>query len=136
MSDWVQPSPGSTIAFVAIVAAVVVMILAGIAWAGRRASEPLPRTRRRVLGVGLGAGVWLALTLFGRLFASRLRTPQFRSDSAAAIATTIKLSSPTAALNFVGAEVALELEAKDIADVVGAHLPGKLNTCSDYLSIS
>lgn len=62
MSDWVQPSPGSTIAFVAIVAAVVVMILAGIAWAGRRASEPAPRTRSRVLGVGLGAGVWLALT--------------------------------------------------------------------------
>ena len=59
MSDWVQPSPGSTIAFVAIVAAVVVMILAGTAWAGRRASEPAPRTRSRVLGVGLGAGLWL-----------------------------------------------------------------------------
>ena len=45
-----------------------------------------------------------------------------------------KLASPVPALNHLGAEISILLETSDIGDPIGAHLPGKLNGCADFLS--
>ena len=57
-----------------------------------------------------------------------------KSDSMAALGVATKLSSPTPAMNFLGAELSLFLETEGMADPEGSHLPGKLNLCADYLS--
>ena len=57
-----------------------------------------------------------------------------RGDSSAALGAAQRLSSPSPAMNLLGAELALLLEREDCADVEGSHIPGKLNVCADYLS--
>lgn len=60
--EMVQPSAGSTALFVAIVVAVVLALLAGVAVAGRRLGEAPERTRRWLLGTAFGVALWLAVT--------------------------------------------------------------------------
>eukprot|EP00435_Cladocopium_sp_Y103_P072900 s399_g41.t1 len=57
-----------------------------------------------------------------------------RSDSAVALAMLRKLSSPGAAMNFLGAEISLLLEDLDIPNLRLHHLAGKFNVETDYLS--
>lgn len=60
--DMVQPSAASTAAFVAIIAAVAVMMVAGTHAAGPRLREAPAYTARWVRGTALGLAAWLAAT--------------------------------------------------------------------------
>ena len=57
-----------------------------------------------------------------------------KADSTVALALSKKLSSSTATLNFIGAELNIVLEGAQMQDLVAHHLPGKLNVEADYLS--
>ena len=57
-----------------------------------------------------------------------------RSDSAVALAMTRKFSSPTTALNYLAAEIALTLEAIQCPGLTLQHIPGTLNKEADWLS--
>ena len=76
----------------------------------------------------------VALKLWSRYFKSCHAKLQIRGDSVTALTLALKLSSSSAKLNSLGAEIALELEIMDISDVVAAHSPGKLLVVADYLS--
>lgn len=55
-----------------------------------------------------------------------------RSDSSVALAMMRKLASPTLALNYIAAEIALTLEANP--GLTLQHIPGSLNKEADWLS--
>eukprot|EP00435_Cladocopium_sp_Y103_P023448 s5122_g5.t1 len=57
-----------------------------------------------------------------------------KSDSIVALAIMKKLSSGSPTLNWVGAELSIELEALQVSEVVAHHLPGQLNKAADWLS--
>ena len=57
-----------------------------------------------------------------------------RSDSSVALAMTRKLSSPTASLNYLAAEIALVLEEIRCPGLTLQHIPGTLNKEADWLS--
>lgn len=57
-----------------------------------------------------------------------------RSDSTVALAVAQKLSSPHESLNFLAAELAIQLEQLGIPDLVLQHLAGKFNREADWLS--
>ena len=57
-----------------------------------------------------------------------------RSDSSVALAMAKKLSSPTAALNYLAAEIALALDAIKCPGLTLQHIPGTLNKEADWLS--
>eukprot|EP00971_Amphidinium_carterae_P329685 6462296-Amphidinium_carterae.1 len=59
---------------------------------------------------------------------------QVRSDSSAALSSLSKLSSKSPVLNFIAAEMALELEAKGVASLHVRHIPGSANRVADALS--
>eukprot|EP00435_Cladocopium_sp_Y103_P009539 s1894_g2.t1 len=59
---------------------------------------------------------------------------QVQSDSMIALATTQKLSNPSTALNFIGAEIAVQAESAGIEGLTATHIPGVANTVADYLS--
>ena len=96
------------------------------------------------LGVSLGEhtaqaafellGIYVALAVYIRFFRLRRRVPRVRGDSSAALGSAQRLSSPSPAMNFLGAEMSLMLEREDCAEMVVSHVPGKLNQCADYLS--
>ena len=50
----------------------------------------------------------------------------------AALGAAQHLASPSPAMNFLGAEIALMLEREDCAEMIVSHVPGKLNQCADY----
>lgn len=60
--EMVDPSLGSTVAFVAIVVTLVLALLLGIVIAGRRRGEAPQQTRRWLLGTSLGVALWLGIT--------------------------------------------------------------------------
>jgi hypothetical protein len=60
--EMVDPSFGSTVAFVAIVVTVVLALLVGVVIAGRRRGEAAEQTRRWLLGTSFGAVLWLGIT--------------------------------------------------------------------------
>ena len=76
----------------------------------------------------------MALAVYIRFFRLRQRVPRVRGDSSAGQGSAQRLSSPSPAMNFLGAEIALMLEREDCAELVVSHVPGKLNQCADYLS--
>ena len=45
-----------------------------------------------------------------------------------------KLASPHPGMNHLGAELAILLEAWDVDEPEGRHLPGKMNEVADFLS--
>ena len=57
-----------------------------------------------------------------------------KSDSTVALAMTKKLASPHVSLNYLAAELAIELECQAIPQILTKHLPGRLNDESDFLS--
>ena len=91
-------------------------------------------------GEAAGQGILEALAL---LVALRHWTPKivgykvrvvFQSDSVVALALSQKLAASTAALNFLGAEIALTLEEGNVERLEGLHIPGAANTEPDWLS--
>eukprot|EP00972_Heterocapsa_arctica_P043867 6477139-Heterocapsa_arctica.AAC.1 len=56
-----------------------------------------------------------------------------RSDSTAAWAVALRMSSSTPVLNGIGAEIALLLEKHGVVELVLAHIPGRLNVYADVL---
>ena len=47
---------------------------------------------------------------------------------------TKRLSSGTPTLNWIGAELGIQLEAMQVGEVIAHHLPGRLNDMADWLS--
>ena len=78
--------------------------------------------------------VLLALKVWKDQLASCHLELQVQSDSMVALSTSQKLSNPTAALNFVGAEIAIQCEAIGIEGLRATHIPGVANEVADYLS--
>ena len=77
-----------------------------------------------------------AILLGIRYWASTLRGTAvlIRADSTAALHLSRKLSSSSPVLNWVGAEIALRMEALQLRDFVLRHVHGKLNNLADWLS--
>jgi hypothetical protein len=92
------------------------------------------------LGSCRGQAVWetlallVALQLWAPLMAKLQVQLRVRSDSTAALAVALKMSSPTPNLNGLGAEIALLLEKHGVDELVLAHIPGRLNVHADVLS--
>ena len=78
--------------------------------------------------------VLVAVRIWGKLFADGRARFQLRGDSVASLTLAGKLASSAPKLNAIGAEIALELEVLNIAEVFTAHTPGKLLILADYLS--
>ena len=57
-----------------------------------------------------------------------------RSDSVVALGMAKKLASPSPIVNYLGGELAMNLELWKIGKVVAQHIPGKLNDLADWLS--
>ena len=57
-----------------------------------------------------------------------------QGDSLVALALTQRLGASSPALNFVGAELSLALEAAGVERIEPLHIPGVLNIAPDYLS--
>ena len=76
----------------------------------------------------------LAINLWGNHMRATSCVAAVRSDSSVALAVAEKLESPSAVLNFLGAELALRMEALEGMSTLFEHIPGKLNTLADALS--
>ena len=85
-------------------------------------------------GIAETLAVLVAVRTWGAVFAGRPVRLGLRSDSTTALATARRLASSSPALNFLGAELALDLECLGAADLVGTHLPGAWNDAADWLS--
>lgn len=109
-------SPASTAAFVLVVAAVVVMIVAGTRSAGRRLGEPPERTRRWTLGTAAALVVWLALT--GLASGSGVLEPDMVPPRLVLFFAASNLLGLLFALSPAGARLAAGLP---IAALVGFH---------------
>ena len=92
------------------------------------------------IGEAAGQQYWealsilVALRLWAKLFSNGKARFNIRGDSIVALTLARKLSSSSSRLNAIGAEISLELELFQIADVFVQHTPGKLLTCADWLS--
>ena len=92
------------------------------------------------IGGAAGQQVWEALAvlcgikLWAKLVRGRQMLLRVRSDSCAALRLAGKLASASPLLNSIGAEMALELEALDVDELVTEHIPGVLNALADALS--
>ena len=78
--------------------------------------------------------VLLALKIWKDQLASCHLELQVQSDSMVALSTSQKLSNPNAALNFIGAEIAIQCEAIGVEGLRATHIPGVANEVADYLS--
>ena len=92
------------------------------------------------IGEAAGQGILEALALLvalrhwtNKLMGYKIKII-FQSDSVVALALSQKLSASSATLNFLGAEIALTLEAADVERLEGLHIPGVANTEPDWLS--
>ena len=78
----------------------------------------------------------LAVMRAVKIWSARMfeRSILIRSDSVVALGMTKKLASPAPIINFLGGELAMELELRRVQRVVTQHIPGKLNDLADWLS--
>eukprot|EP00435_Cladocopium_sp_Y103_P007558 s2194_g2.t1 len=76
----------------------------------------------------------LALKHWSKELASCAVELQLQSDSMVALATTQRLSSPHATLNYLGAEIAITCEEIGLEGLRTSHIPGAANSVADYLS--
>ena len=76
----------------------------------------------------------IAIKCWARFLRSLSAAVAVRSDSTVAGALGNRLSSSSPTINFLGAELALELERHDLRDLVVQHIPGVWNTTADALS--
>ena len=60
----------------------------------------------------------MALAFYIRFFRQQRRVPRVRGDSSAALGAAQHLASPSPAMNFLGAELALLLERENCAEMV------------------
>ena len=88
--------------------------------------ESLSQGPLEALAVMRAVKIWSA-----RMFE---RSILIRSDSVVALGMTKKLASPAPIINFLGGELAMELELRRVQRVVTQHIPGKLNDLADWLS--
>ena len=75
-----------------------------------------------------------ALKLWQRFLGKGGLSVKIKSDSIVALALAEKLASASPALNFLGAELALQVELLDLATVTTGHIAGKTNVLADFLS--
>eukprot|EP00435_Cladocopium_sp_Y103_P065381 s228_g27.t1 len=85
-------------------------------------------------GIAEAFAILLALKHWSRELSSCHVELQVQSDSVVALATMQKMSGAKAALNFIGAEVAIECEAIGVEGLICTHIPGAANGLADYLS--
>ena len=78
--------------------------------------------------------ILVSLRLWGKHFRAGRARLHVRGDSVVALTLASKLASSAPLLNALGAEISLELEILEIAEVFTAHTPGKLLTLADFLS--
>ena len=78
----------------------------------------------------------LAVMRAVKIWSARMfeRSILIRSDSVVALGMSKKLSSPAPIINFLGGELAMELELRRVQKVITQHIPGKLNDLADWLS--
>lgn len=76
----------------------------------------------------------MALQHWGNKLAGMNVQITIQSDSVTALATTLKKSGASAALNFCGAVLGVLLERFRVEDARLQHIPGAANSVADYLS--
>ena len=92
------------------------------------------------IGSASGQQIWEALAIlvgiriWGRHFSNGKARLQVRGDSMVALSLATRLASPSATLNAIGAEIALDLELLNIDEVFTTHTPGRLLNIADDLS--
>lgn len=114
--EMVEPSAGSTAFFVAIVVAVVLALVAGVAIAGRRVGEVPRQTRRWWIGTLFGTSLWLAAT--GAASASGVLRAQTLPPPLALFMLASVLVAVTAAFSRLGTRL---MEGLPIAALVGVQ---------------
>ena len=72
--------------------------------------------------------ILVSLRIWGKHFRAGRARLHVRGDSVVALTLASKLASSAPLLNALGAEISLELEMLEIAEVFTAHTPGKLLT--------
>ena len=78
--------------------------------------------------------VLVSIRLWERELQSCQVTLVIESDSLTALATTQRLASSDPALNFLGAELPIAVEAAGLEKLQAKHIPGTANVNADYLS--
>ena len=92
------------------------------------------------LGDAAGQQIWEALAILTALktwskhFASGRVKVQVRGDSVTSLSLAAKLSSKSASLNAIGAEISLMLELWQVDEIWTTHTPGRLLVLADWLS--
>ena len=92
------------------------------------------------LGQAASQGILESLALLVALKVWAAKIPpgpielRFNSDSITALALFKKLSSSSPGLNFLGAELGIELERLQVEKLRGVHVPGAANDVADWLS--
>jgi hypothetical protein len=85
-------------------------------------------------GVAELLAVLVAFVVWRPFFETKAARITLMSDSTVALAAVQKLASPVGALNFLAAELALQLEWVDAWSMTVGHVPGALNVTADFLS--
>ena len=78
--------------------------------------------------------VLVALKLWTQELKSCQVTLQVEADSMVALAMTKRMANSNSALNYLGAELAVQCELAGIERLKGTHIPGSANIEADYLS--
>ena len=92
------------------------------------------------MGNPAGQQIWEALAILTALktwskhFASGRVKVQVRGDSVTSLSLASKLSSKSASLNAIGAEISLMLELWQVDEIWTTHTPGRLLVLADWLS--
>ena len=75
----------------------------------------------------------VAVRIWTRFLTGTRSSVRARTDSTTALSIISRYSSSSCVLNFLGANLAISLEAADL-DLIGEHILGKWNTVADALS--
>lgn len=92
------------------------------------------------LGQASSQGILEALALLVALKVWSSKIPpgpvelRFNSDSITALALSKRLSASSPGLNFIGAELGIELERLQVEKLRGVHVPGAANDVADWIS--
>jgi hypothetical protein len=120
----VLPSPASTIAFVALVLALALLLVVGVAQAGRALGEPAAQRSRWTLGTAIGIAAWLALT--GALSASGVLRREQLPPPVALFAGGSMLVAIVAAFSPLGTRLVRGVPIAALVGVQGFRLPLEL----------
>jgi hypothetical protein len=123
-SSMVPPSPASTIAFVALVLGLALLLVLGVARAGRALGEPAVQRWRWTLGTALGIAAWLALT--GAVSASGVLQRELLPPPVALFAAGSLLVAIAAAFSPLGTRLVRGVPIAALVGVQGFRLPLEL----------